>query len=889
MPYIKKLAYILIILISLQFSYSQEKIISGFVKDSLQQPLESATLIASPLKKGFNIKYTITDALGYYKLVLNDSVDYTIEVSYLGYKKIVQLIEFTDKKSDYNFVLQVDEESLNEVIINYKYQPIELKKDTTTYNLKAFINGNEFKMEDVLNKLPGIQIDNDIIKLKGKTVTKLLVDGKLFFGGSTKLAIENIPADVMDKIEIISNYTEDELLKDIIEHKDLALNVVLKEDKKNFIFGGIEAGLGLNDFYILHPTLFKYSPKSNISFLGDINNYNSSSLTFSDLLKLKGSVASLIGKRNNGNELLNFAVSGKEKFKSTTRFSALNFYHEFNEKLDIKGFAIYSNNDIVNKNESTNQYINTGNNILETRIELKNTANNSANINFKVKYKPSEKEMWTYNVNYLINNSDFKNTINSESDVVNQFLTDNDGTNQRFSQYLEGYKKIVKNHTTALSISHAYSNSNSIGNWISDSVFLENYFPITTASNYQINKSRNVRTNNFNIILKDYWLFSNYTHLFTSFGYNYKNVKIRTNESQIFPDNSSIDFFENNPDFGNDLNMTLSNLYSVIGVKSKIGATTITFQVSPHYYKLNLQQVEQNENSKLFIEPKLNILYNLDIDETLEFSYTYSNTYPNANKFLRNRTITGYNSVFQGNPALLDEKFHSISLDYDNNKLEDFYIFAGVDFNKLNPVVNSAVTQIGINRVNTPILLNLPETSLGFMGEVGRYFGSSSNLDFSMSLDWSQTNQVINNDVTIIEAYDYRFSTEWMQKINSKAHLKLSHEININTIVNKGKSTFVENVLSLKFDSRLFKNTTFKTDLAVHFIKDYERVKSSYAIPNIYLDYRKPNSKFSYGLVLENILNNGVILNNSFSNTIITSQRTFTLPRVFLLKLRYKF
>ncbi|MCF6295049.1 MAG: carboxypeptidase-like regulatory domain-containing protein [Flavobacteriaceae bacterium] len=889
MLYIKKLIYIFIVLVCLQFSYSQERTIRGFVKDSLQQPLENATLIASPLQKGINITYTTTNALGYYELVLSKLADYTIEVSYLGYKKLVEQITTIDNKRNYNFILQEDKESLDEVIINYKYKAIEKKKDTIIYNLKAFTSGNEYKMEDVLAKLPGIKIDGNIIKVHGKTVNKLLVDGKLFFGGSTKLAIENIPANVMDKIEIISDYIEDELLKDIVDEKDLALNVVLKEDKKNFIFGGIEAGLGLNDFYILHPTLFKYSPKSNISFIGDVNNYNSSSLSFSDLLRLKGGFASLMGKQNSENELFNFAVSGKEKFKSTTRFSALNFYHEFNEKLDIKGYAIYSNNDFINKNESTNQYINTGNNILETRNALKTSANNSANINFKVKYKPSEKEMWTYNLNYLTNNTNFNNTINSESDVVNQFLTDSDGTNQRFSQYLEGFKKIVKNHTTALSINHAYSNSNSIGNWISDSVFLEDYFPLTTASNFQINKSRNVRANNFNVILKDYWLFSNYTHLFTSLGYNYKNVKIRTNESQILPDNSSIDFSENNPDFGNDLNMTLSDLYSIFGVKSKIGATTITFQVSPHYYKLNLQQVEQNENSKLFIEPKLNILYNLDTDETLEFSYTYSNTYPNANKFLRNRTITGYNSVFQGNSTLSDEKFHSISLDYDNNKREDFYIFAGIDFDKRNPVVNSTVTQIGINRVNTPILLNLPETSLGFMGEVGRYFESSSSLDFSMSLDWSQTNQGINNDVTIIEAYDYGFNTEWRQKINSKTHLNLEYKINVNTIVNEGKSTFVENILSLKFDSRLFKNTTFKTDFSVYFINDYENVKSSYAIPNIYFDYRKPNSKFSYGLVLENILNNGVILNNSFTNTIIASQKTFTLPRVFLFKLKYKY
>lgn len=164
--------------------------------------------------------------------MLEKDVTYELNISHLGYETINKTVLFSDSKSDYNIELNAKNESLDEVVINYKYEPIKKSKDTITYNLKSFTNGNEFKMEDVLAKLPGIKVEDNVIKIQGKAVTKLLVEGKLFFDGSTKLAIENIPADVMDKIEIISDYKESELLRNLADNEDLALNVVLKEDKK---------------------------------------------------------------------------------------------------------------------------------------------------------------------------------------------------------------------------------------------------------------------------------------------------------------------------------------------------------------------------------------------------------------------------------------------------------------------------------------------------------------------------------------------------------------------------------------------------------------------------------------------------------------------------------
>ena len=296
---------------SITFAQNNTVTVSGTVTDSLQQPLTSVTLIAKPKQENFKTTYTISDSNGYYKLQLNNGLVYELNISYLGHNSTKKEVSFFEYTINYNFKLTSKSESLDEVVINYKYKPIEKNKDTITYNLKAFTNGNEFKMKEVLEKLPGVKVEDNVIKVQGKTVTKLMIEGKPFFDGSTKLAIENIPADVMDKIEIISDYKESELLRNLADNEDLALNVVLKEYKKDFYFGDIEAavGFGLDEFYSLHPAIFKYSPKSNISFIGDINNYNKSRLNFGDLSKLVGGSSNLFKKNDLTNNLLNAASS----------------------------------------------------------------------------------------------------------------------------------------------------------------------------------------------------------------------------------------------------------------------------------------------------------------------------------------------------------------------------------------------------------------------------------------------------------------------------------------------------------------------------------------------------------------------------------------------------
>ena len=118
----------------------------------------------------------------------------------------------------------------------------------------------------------------------------MLVDGKKFFGDNSKLAVDNIPADAVDKVQVIDNYNEVAFLKNLTDSDELAMNIQLKEDKKRFVFGDLEAGKGNDEFCKAHANLFYYSPKTNVNFIGNVNNIAEKTFTFRDYISFQGGV-----------------------------------------------------------------------------------------------------------------------------------------------------------------------------------------------------------------------------------------------------------------------------------------------------------------------------------------------------------------------------------------------------------------------------------------------------------------------------------------------------------------------------------------------------------------------------------------------------------------------
>ena len=263
----------------------------GKVLDTLQLPLEKASVVAINNSTNALDAFSMTNEKGLFSLKLKENTDYKIQVSYFGLQSVNEILKTTSENLEKNYTLRSDI-SLDEVVVK---MPVIIRGDTLIYDADSFKNGSERKLKDIIDKIPGVEINDDgQIEVEGKVVNKLMVNGKDFFEGDTKLGTNNIPSSVVDKIQVLKNYGEVEQLSRVRNNQDnVAINIKLKEGKESFWFGNITSGGGnstSDSRYLFQPKLFYYSPKYTVNFIGDVNNIGELALTRRDLRGFTGGV-----------------------------------------------------------------------------------------------------------------------------------------------------------------------------------------------------------------------------------------------------------------------------------------------------------------------------------------------------------------------------------------------------------------------------------------------------------------------------------------------------------------------------------------------------------------------------------------------------------------------
>ncbi|MDP5097010.1 MAG: carboxypeptidase-like regulatory domain-containing protein, partial [Flavobacterium sp.] len=193
----KKIVLLLIMALSTS-AFSQNIRFEGTVKDTLGVGLEMANIMAINQQTKAMDAYAITNETGKFILNLKANTAYTLKVSYIGFQTFEKAVTTQTTSINYPVVLK-EGTQLREVEVVH-VMPVTVSGDTIIYNSDSFTNGTERKLEDVLKKLPGVEVNKDgEIEVEGKKVQKVMVEGKDFFDGDTKLATKNIPADALDK------------------------------------------------------------------------------------------------------------------------------------------------------------------------------------------------------------------------------------------------------------------------------------------------------------------------------------------------------------------------------------------------------------------------------------------------------------------------------------------------------------------------------------------------------------------------------------------------------------------------------------------------------------------------------------------------------------------
>ena len=194
---------ILFYFIGLQLCTAQINI-SGVVKDTFGSTLELANIILIDSESGSLETFAMSNENGYYKMSMKKNKTYKLQVSYIGMNTLSQSLQTNEVDIIKDFVLKSNNQ-LDAVELTYE-MPVVISGDTLVYDADSFSTGTERKLEDILENLPGVEVNDDgEIEVEGKVVSKVMVEGKDFFDGDSKIATKNIPSNAVDKVQILKN------------------------------------------------------------------------------------------------------------------------------------------------------------------------------------------------------------------------------------------------------------------------------------------------------------------------------------------------------------------------------------------------------------------------------------------------------------------------------------------------------------------------------------------------------------------------------------------------------------------------------------------------------------------------------------------------------------
>ena len=877
----KKLLILLILTIS-SVSYSQKITLSGTVKDSLQNQLPYANVIAKPKDVTKNLQFAITDNEGYYKLILEKGDTITISISYLGYKPIDY--EFVASKSTRkDFILQQSSEQLDEVIIE---MPVTVRGDTTIYKTSKFIDGSERKLKNVLKKLPGVEVDkNGSVTVQGKKVTKMLVDGKKFFGGNSKLAVENIPANAVGNVEVIDNYNEVSFLKGLSDSDEMAMNIKLKEDKKRFVFGDIEAGKGNKDFYKTSANLFYYSPKTNINFIGNINNIGEKTFTFRDYLSFSGGVNAVFSGNFSwrGGDFSQFMQSN-DVLKSQQKFGALNITKIATGKLDVSGYAIFSNSETNNLIENLNEYT--------TFSEERTNSTNSDNLlgigNLNIEYNPNSKEKW-YSRSQIkrTNNTNLNSLISVVNANTNTINTDRDLTATYINQNIEWHKRQNDKHTFSSVFNYVFNKSDKTNYWETKDDAFSGLIPRTEQNLYRINQLKNTKEQNIDAVFKHFWEINNSNHIYTTVGNKFLQENFFTEDVQLL-DNNSINSFANGG-FGNDLNFQLNDLFLGVHYKFRTGIFTVKQGFYAHNYNWKTNQSTQIDKNKWVVLPNFLAKIEFNKSKKITINYNLKTSFSDASKFANRFYLRSYNSVFRGNENIENNLFHNARIYYSRFSLyRGLMLFASLNYNKQIRGLRNTVDFNNINQFLTVKMFDNPSENWRGNFTIQK---SIKKLKYKVDVGFNNSKyiQELNNTIqtNTNNNYDYELGIETLFDNFPTIEIGLKRTIgNFTASTNTSKFVTTEPFVTIDYD--FLEGFIFNFDYRK---SNYQNKtlgqKNTYEIANATLSYKTENSAWSYKITAQNLFNAQFKQSNRFSDFLISDTKTFILPRILLFSIGY--
>ena len=916
--------------------------ISGTVKGYLQDSasatmLSDATVSLMSLPDSSLVSFTLTNSSGYFEIKNINAGDYVVVSSFVGLRSFKKkfTITATHQTEDFGTIqLQRADKYLDEVVITEA--PVKINGDTISFKADAFKTKPNATVEDLLKKLPGVQVERDgTVKAQGENVQKVYVDGKEFFSNDPKLATKNLTADMVDRVDVYDDMSEQAKFNGIDDgSRSKAINLKLKKDKKKGIFGKVYGGYGSDERYDAGVTANYFKGATQANIIAKSNNTNNMGYTLSDMLGMFGGsgmmmgggmgggstmvsgggggggmmmAGAAMGGRSGGNMTgsiggFNLGSTGGGITKSSQ--AGLNYRDTWSKYFDVNGSYFFNNAQTENHRNTFRQNLSADSSINSDDKLYSLTKNNNHRFNLNLIYSIDSFNSIIYTPNLNFQNSQTLSDDTLFSQVVkngtryttneSRTINNNMGDGYNWSNNLLWRHKFRKpGRTLSVNLSNTLSSNDRDGfSTISSRFYNSNGFKwMERLSDFMTNTENSNNNYGLNVsytepIARDKILEVNYGRYDNRSKsdrrtYN-KNLGTSAYDQVV---DSLTNFFEN------------VNMYDRVGTNLRIVKKKYNYQLGFAVQQTLLESNNLSKNkliSQKFTNffPTASFNYNFQRSRSLRFNYRGRTSQPSISQLQDVTEINNYPYLSKGNPALKQEFSHNVTLSYNFFDVLKFRnLFAFITYNNTqNKIANSIqnlpggvqltmpVNVSGVYNVNGNFNIGFPIKKLQ-----GGNFNTNTRLGYSQDVTLVNSRKNYTRNLSVGE--DLRLNYNFKEKLDMGISTSVSYNQVKYTLQPRNNTSYFTHIYSADLTYTLPLNFIFATDFDYTFNTGRtDGFNQNYAIWNASIAKQVfKNKRGEIKASVFDLLNQNTSVYRNVAQNYIEDVQNTVLKRYFLL------
>ncbi len=900
--------------------------VKGVAFDTIsKQPVAAATVTVLERKDSSLVTFTMTGDNGQFELSGLAKGEYRLMISHVNYHNSNKFFSVTESAKNAelgNVVMNDKVKVLEEVVLASEAPPVTLINDTIQYNAGSFKVPPNASVEQLLKKLPGVKVEKDgTIKAQGENVTKVLVDGKEFFGNDPKIATKNLPADAVDKVQVYDKQSDQAQLTGFEDgNYEKTINLKLKKDKKKGVFGKVNGGVGNKERVEGKFNVNSFKGARQFSAIGMGNNTNAEGFSFMDILNFTGELSRM---QRGGGGNMNISVTGDEAAAmglnaggrnsgiNTAWGGGLNYNNIIGTKLDFQSNYFYNHFNPNQESHIQRQYFLPATYFYNQNSFSDNLSNSHRfNLNGLLQIDSMNSIRITPSFSYQKTNNQSQTdyqTLSASQSLTNEGFSNTTSSNEgyNFRNDIIWRKKFArKGRTFSLSLQTSLNESDGEGSLSSVNSF---YNP----NGSLLRRDTLNQQNNTKGDLRGYNARAVYTE--PLWKKSLLELSVSKSSTKSTSGKTTNDYNKQNGKYdklNNVLTNDFENTYSYVntGLRIRTQKKKYSYAVGANWQQAELEGkiisgTKDSLISKTFrnILPNARFQYNFTRYKNFSLTYSTATNQPTMQQLQPVPDNSNALNIREGNPDLKQEYSHTAQLHlnfispYKNKNLFMFLTMRATE----NKIVNydsinlqtgvrktKPVNVDGIYNINSNISYSMPVRFLKGTIELSSGAGYNSG----KQLVNNQAGSIVTNDIkTLTLGPELRLDMNPTDKLNVGVGAALSYNKTKYSLQSASDNNYFSQEYNTSVDWQMPKGFFFSSDFT-YTINTQRAAGFNLKVPLWNASISKQVLKFNRGelkFAARDLLNRNIGISRNNNNNYIEDSRVLTLRQFFLLSFTY--